>query len=397
MAGADLGRVEPQNLRRKSTAAIEWRTIPPTIKVRHKKRPPPITIHSKRSFEQLVWTPGPHSSSTAATTATTASSATLFTPLTSSAPRSILVRGSPESAGAGQEPRTLYYAIPGFQQSPNGPDDIKVPPWPLSAGNFALSPRVGKTALDAVSELDHIHPGNEIPSPPPSPLVYLTLRPWTLPEYLLLLSVIPLCSEEEEADWEEVARKLNAAAINYQPRSAWDCWHRWAVSWCRPQRQAEPRSNTYPCAPGVQHESDFLDLEGLINLWTTLTSALGGHGSPSPLVFPGSTIAMAQTRHLTGRTHHPGAHPARFNIPRRFLTSDAAYPRPSAAPNVPARSLGDIRDRGLAAWFTMSVVNTSVLHRVLESQPERTDDWYPVHLRGRMVPPPPYMATSDPR
>ncbi|KAH9167218.1 hypothetical protein EDB89DRAFT_1910137 [Lactarius sanguifluus] len=376
MAGADLGRVGPQNLRRKSTAAIEWRTIPPTIKVRHKKRPPPITIHSKRSFEQLVWTPGPHSTSTAATTATTASSATLFTPLTSSAPRSILVRrGSSESAGVGQEPRTSYYAIPGFQQSPNGPDDIKVPLWP---GNFALSPQVGKTALDAVSELDHIHPGNEIPSPPLSPLVYLTLRPWTLPEYLLLLSAIPLCSKEEEADWEEVARKLNAA-INYQPRSAWDCWHRWAVPWCRPQQQAEPRSNTYPCAPGVQHEYDFLDLEGLIDLWTTVTSALGGHGSLSPLIFPGSTIAMAQTSHLTGRTHHP------------------AYPPPSAPPNVPTRSLGDIRDRGLAAWFTMSVVNTSVLHRVLESEPERTDDWYPVHLRGRMVPPPPYMAMSDPR
>ncbi|KAI9439034.1 hypothetical protein H4582DRAFT_1946266 [Lactarius indigo] len=378
MAGADLGRVEPQNLRRKSTAAIEWRTIPPTIKVRHKKRPPPITIHSKRSFEQLVWTPGPHSTSTVATTATTASSATIFTPLTSSAPTSILVRGSPESAGVGQEPRTLYYAIPGFQQSPNGPDDIKVPPWPLSAGNFALSPQVGKTALDAVSELEHIRPGNQIPSPPLSPLVYLTLRPWTLPEYLLLLSEIPLCSNEEEADWEEVAGKLNTAT-NYQPRSAWDCWHRWAVPWCRPQYQAEPRANTYPCAPGVQHEYDFLDLEGLIDLWRTLTSALGGHGSPSPLVFPGSSIAMAQTRHHTGRTHHP------------------AYPPPSGPQNVPARSLGDIRDRGLAAWFTMSVVNTSVLHRVLESQPERTDDWHPVHLRGRMVPPPPYMATSDHR
>ena len=44
MAATDLGRTESKNLRRKSTAAIEWRTIPPTIKVRHKKRPPPITI-----------------------------------------------------------------------------------------------------------------------------------------------------------------------------------------------------------------------------------------------------------------------------------------------------------------------------------------------------------------
>lgn len=375
MAGADLGRVEPRNLRRKSTAAIEWRTIPPTIKVRHKKRPPPITIHSKRSFEQLVWTPGPHSTST---TATTASSVTISTPLTSSAPTSILVGGSFESAGVGQEPRTLYYAIPGFQQSPNGPDDINVPPWPLSVGSFALSPQVGKTALDAVSELEYIPSGNEFPSPPLSPLVYLTLRPWTLPEYLLLLSIIPLCRKEEDADWEGIAGKLNADT-NYQPRSTWDCWHRWVVPWCRTQQQTEPRANTYPHAPGVQHEYNFLDLEGLIDLWTTLTSALGDHGSPSPLVLPGPAIAKAQSRRPAVCTHHP------------------AYPPPSAPPNVPARSLGDLRDRGLAAWFTMSVVNTSVLHRVLESQPERTNDWHPVHLRGRMVPPPPPTICGDVR
>jgi hypothetical protein len=123
-----------------------------------------IPISSKRSFEQLVWTPGPHSTSTTATTATTASSVTIFTPLTSSAPTSILVRGSSESVGVGQEPRALYYAIPGFQQSPNAPDDVKVPPWPLSAGNFALSPQVGKTVLDAVSELEYIPPENECKS-----------------------------------------------------------------------------------------------------------------------------------------------------------------------------------------------------------------------------------------
>ena len=125
-----------------------------------------IPISSKRSFEQLVWTPGPHSTSTSATTATTASSVSIATPLTSSAPTSILVRGFSESAGVGQEPRALYYAIPGFQQSPNAPDDIKVPLWPLSPGNFALSPQVGKTVLDAVSELEYIPPGNECKSRP---------------------------------------------------------------------------------------------------------------------------------------------------------------------------------------------------------------------------------------
>ncbi|KAI0272052.1 hypothetical protein BGY98DRAFT_170710 [Russula aff. rugulosa BPL654] len=142
MAMAGLERIEPQNLRRKSTAAIEWRTIPPTIKVRHKKRPPPITIHSKRSFEQLVWTPGPISASTPATTATTASSATIFTPLTS-APAGTPFREFSSSATVGQEPRTLYYATPGFQHSPNRPDDIKVPAWPLPF--HKLVPQVGKT------------------------------------------------------------------------------------------------------------------------------------------------------------------------------------------------------------------------------------------------------------
>lgn len=84
-----------------------------------------------------------------------------------------------------------------------------------------------------------------------------------------------------------------------------------------------------------------------------------------------------------------------FYLALGLLTNHVAYPPPSAPPNVPARSLGDVRDRGLAAWFTMSVVNTSVLHRVLESQLERTDDWHPVHLRGRTIPPPPSTTYGD--
>jgi len=86
-----------------------------------------------------------------------------------------------------------------------------------------------------------------------------------------------------------------------------------------------------------------------------------------------------------------------FNIAHGRLTNDVAYPPPAASPNVPARSLGDVRDRGLAAWFNMSVINKSTLHRVLESQPERTDDWHPVHLRGRIVPPPPPPIYGDVR
>ncbi|KAH9959306.1 hypothetical protein BC827DRAFT_1214261 [Russula dissimulans] len=379
MASADLERVEPLNLRRKSTAAIEWRTIPPTIKVRHKKRPPPITIHSKRSFEQLVWTPGPYSNSTIATTATSASSATVFTPLTASAPTSTLFREFSKSATVGPDPRALYYAIPGFQQSPNGPDDIKVPAWPLPFNK--LVPQVGKTALEVVTELEYVPVGkddsesHEVPSPPRSPSVYLTLRPWTLPEYLQLLSIKPLGSKNDNMPWDEVASKLNCA-IRHPPRSTWDCWHRWVVPWCRPEHPSKPRSNTYPHAPGVQHEYGFSDLEGLIGLWTSLSSAAGiPYGVSSPSALPEPTIRAVHPRRAGGRAHHP------------------AYPPLSAPPNVPARTLGDARDYGLAPWFTMSAVNTPVLRRILESPQERTNDWLPVHLRGRKVPPPPSRRT----
>jgi len=377
MASADLERVEPQNLRRKSTAAIEWRTIPPTIKVRHKKRPPPITIHSKRSFEQLVWTPGPPTNSTVATSATSASSATtIFTPLTSSAPTSSFFRDFPKSATAGQDPRMLYYATPGFQQSPNGLDDIKIPAWPLPFNK--LVPQVGKTALEVVTEHEYVPLGKdesesrEVPSPPLSPSVYLTLHPWTLPEYLLLLSVKPLGSQNDNMSWDEIAAKLNAAT-RHQPRSVWDCWHRWIVPWCRPQHPSKPRSNTYPHAPGVQHQYKFADLESLIKLWTFLPNAeeTSQHEVAPPPEFPAAKIAAVEPRRVGGRAHHP------------------AYPPPSAPPNVPMRTLGDACERGLAPWFTMSAVNTPVLQRVLDSQSERADDWLPVHLRGRTVPPPP--------
>ena len=83
---------------------------------------------------------------------------------------------------------------------------------------------------------------------------------------------------------------------------------------------------------------------------------------------------------------------------RRLLTSLEDYPPPSAPPNVPGRTLGDPCERGLAPWFTMSAVNTPVLQRVLDSQSERADDWLPVHLRGRTVPPPsrPIAVTRHP-
>lgn len=63
------------------------------------------------------------------------------------------------------------------------------------------------------------------------------------------------------------------------------------------------------------------------------------------------------------------------------------------------RTLGDAHERGLAPWFTMGAINTPVLQRVLDRQAERADDWLPMHLRGRTVPPPPsrpIAVTPDP-
>lgn len=288
---------------------------------------------SKRSFEQLVWTPGPPTNSTVATTATSASSATIFTPLTSSAPTSTIFREFSKSATSGQDPRLLYYATPGFQQSPNGLDDIKIPAWPLPLNK--LIPQVGKTALEVVTEHEYAPVGKDesesrectirheqhlksssyvsivVPSPPLSPTVYLTLHPWTLPEYLLLLSIKPLGSQNDDMIWADIAAKLNAAT-RHQPRSVWDCWHRWEVPWCRPQHLSKPRPNTYPHAPGVQHEYKFADLEGLIELWTFLSSAKGTsqHGVAPPIEFPAPKIAAVEARRAGGRAHHPGAHPA---------------------------------------------------------------------------------------
>ena len=121
---------------------------------------------------------------------------------------------------------------------------------------------------------------------------------------------------------------------------------------------------------------------------------------------PRITISARLPRSYDTNRANPSLHGVRtpprcalylFHFALGLLISYVAYPPPSAPPNVPTRSLGDVRDRGLAAWFTMSVVNTSVLHRVLESQLERSDDWHPVHLRGRTVPPPPPTTCGDVR
>ena len=149
-----------------------------------------------------------------------------------------------------------------------------------------------------------------VPSPPLSPTVYLTLHPWTLPEYLLLLSIKPHRSKDDNISWEEVASKLNADT-RHSPRSAWDCWHRWVVPWCRSQHPSKSKRNTYPHVPGVQHEYKFADLEGLIELWASVSGAVGiSLGVASPHAFPAPKPTAVQPRHARMRAHHPGAHSA---------------------------------------------------------------------------------------
>ena len=158
-----------------------------------------------------------------------------------------------------------------------------------------------------------------VPSPPLSPTVYLTLHPWTLPEYLLLLSILPLGSKNDNISWDEVASKLNVDTRR-PPRSAWDCWHRWAVPWCRSQHPSKPKRSTYPHAPGVQHEYKFADLEGLIELWASVSGAAGiSHGVASPHAFPAPKTVAVQPRRAGGRAHHPGAHSAHLISCAGFL------------------------------------------------------------------------------
>jgi len=177
-----------------------------------------------------------------------------------------------------------------------------------------------------------------VPSQPLSPSVYLTLHPWTLPEYLQLLSIKPLGSKNDTMPWDEVASKLSSS-IRHQPRSAWDCWHRWMVPWCRSEHPTKPRPNTYPHAPGVQHEYKFSDFEGLIGLWTSLSSAIGiPHGVSSPLAFPEPRIPAVHPRRAGGRAHHPGAHPAHSSHAHGSLRATKPirrYLRLQTCPRVP--------------------------------------------------------------
>ena len=177
-----------------------------------------------------------------------------------------------------------------------------------------------------------------VPSPPRSPSVYLTLHPWTLPEYLQLLSIKPLGSKTDNMPWDEVANKLNSAT-RHQPRSAWDCWHRWMVPWRRPEHPSKPRPNTYPHAPGVQHEYKFSDFEGLIGLWTCLSSAIGtSYGVSSPPAFPEPTIPAVHPCRAGGRAHHPGAHHAHFSHAHgllRAIKRIRCYPCLRMCPRVP--------------------------------------------------------------
>ncbi|KAI0043040.1 hypothetical protein FA95DRAFT_1575365 [Auriscalpium vulgare] len=347
---------------RKTTAATEWRTIPPTIKVRHKKRPPPLTIYSKRSYEQLVRSPGPLD------TGTTASSSSLPSfSSASSEPPSAFARHHPFIVGL--DPRAGFYATPEFQHSPDTEiDEIPLPSW-LAKKPESLE---SDAALEAVVELEtESEEAAEsipiVPPPPPGPddpLQYLTDNPWTLPEYFQLLSLAP----EGDHDWERIASALNAASPPTAPqRTPWDCWHRWAVPWSA-RAAPPPDAQTFAHAVGVQHPCQFVDMTSLIDTFALVSRAL-----PSPTLSLPPDDADAPPPPPSVRARHPD------------------YPPVTSRPNVPPRTYGH-RDWGMSSWFHMCAVNVATLRRLLYPPSDPSTSARPLvprHLQDLKLAPPP--------
>ncbi|KAA1470772.1 hypothetical protein DENSPDRAFT_836652 [Dentipellis sp. KUC8613] len=263
--------------RTRGTAADEWRTIPPTAKVRHKKRPPPLALHSSAYYR-----------STTAPTPTPSSSTFAFTPTSASA---VYTPGPPDTAATGwsfassapsacspaplsHSARASFYATPAFQHSPAA-ELVDIPVVPVyaapkstmsSSSSSPSSPEPEPSS--APSAATSAPPSSSssapipIPAPPPppdDPHAHLARTPWALAEYLHLVSAVCVCAREGPGafSWERVADAVNdsirggvgvegvgAGVQGYGQsgkaegqggevtrRSAWDCWHRWSVPW----------------------------------------------------------------------------------------------------------------------------------------------------------------------
>ncbi|KAI0028652.1 hypothetical protein K488DRAFT_89533 [Vararia minispora EC-137] len=327
----------------RAPAAVEWRTIPPTIDVRYKRRPPPLTLLARRASDVSAISPGPLD------TSTTASSFTSFATSVT----------SPRSAGSQLE----------FSHTPI----------PTHTDQYsALSPRRSVASIRSLlsaTSLDFIPADSRSTFPvsqsvatstvpdletPEDPIRYLQEHPWDFAEYLHLLSLVAERRPSGGADWEDLASVHSRVSSIY--RSAWDCWHRWTVPW---SANSAHGALTYPDVPGVKHRYHHIDIDALVDFYVLLTTYAGVADS-----IPSSEPELVNSS-ITRR--HP------------------AYPGPHDPPNVPKRTLGDSAHRGILPWFRATAVNATVLQmrqdlRGAEPNTPPGERLLPRHLRELRVP-----------
>ena len=172
-------------------------------------------------------------------------------------------------------------------------------------------------------ELSSTHSSIPFPS---DPYAHLSSTPWTLPEYLELLSLVhyvshhdstyDICLDGDHHDWSRIANMLNSLrpSTSGPPRSAWDCWHRLTVPWIRAPStsvsEEERASNSlFSHAPGVQHSYKFVDLAQLIDVYDMLARVLATALDDPIQALPPVSSATAVSPHFTppsGRHGHPG-------------------------------------------------------------------------------------------
>jgi len=283
----------------RASAAVEWRTIPPTINVRYKRRPPPLSLLTRRPSDVSLVSPGPADSSTMASP---------FSPYPSSLSATSTRRSSSQ--------------------------------WPWSATLSTFSEADGK--------IDHLTTGPILSQAggvkigaPVDPIRYLIDHPWDFTEYLHLLSIVQALQPSELDDWTNVAILYNSTSLGHPHRIVWDCWHRWTVSWFSGGTERPSDAATYPDVLGVQHSYRYVNVELLVDLYLTVTKTLG--------TAEFTDLPNSKTEEFDPVPPTP--------IPRRH----PLYPSPPDPPNVPKRTLGDVAHRGILPWFRATAINTTVL------------------------------------
>lgn len=386
----------------------------PSVKVRasYKKRPPPLILLSNEYSDTVLWSPGPPN------TAQTASSFSSSEASDSSA----LTPGTPWSSASDKS--TRYYALPAFQVSPSVESACIPEPFQdmgketshtsrprssSSSTNVAAQPwpeERARTTLPLSSsspELSSTHSSIPFPS---DPYAHLSSTPWTLPEYLELLSLVhyvshhdstyDICLDGDHHDWSRIANMLNSLrpSTSGSPRSAWDCWHRLTVPWIRApstsvSEEERASSSLFSHAPGVQHSYKFVDLAQLIDVYDMLARVLATALDDPIQALPPVSSATVVSPHFTppsGRHGHP------------------EYPGPGEPPNVPPHTFGDPHDWGLSPWFQMCAVNRTALGRIVDAARTERPDRHalppdptiklPAHLRNAIPPPSPVMVNA---